>query len=86
MDNPQALVNPEARAQLQSLFEGVGVQGRELFEQLMSTLQNALNSALSEIFAVFFVVAVLALIAQFFLKGIPPHRPRQDEPETESKD
>jgi len=84
VDNPQALVNPEARLQLQSLFEEAGSQGPALFEQMMSTLQNALNSALVQVFTVFLVVSILALIANFFLKGIPPHRGKQEKPAAET--
>jgi EmrB/QacA subfamily drug resistance transporter len=86
VDNPQALVNPEAQIQLQSLFEGLSAQGAELFEQLMSTLQNALNSALTEVFAVFLIVVIIALIANLFLKGIPPHRAKHDRLVTESEE
>ncbi len=84
VDNPQALVNPEARLQLQSLFEEAGSQGPVLFEQMMSTLQNALNSALVQVFTVFLIVSILALIANFFLKGIPPHRGKQEKPAAET--
>jgi EmrB/QacA subfamily drug resistance transporter len=84
VDNPQALVNPEARLQLQSLFEEAGSQGPALFEQMMSTLQNALNSALVQVFTVFLIVSVLALIANFFLKGIPPYRGKQGKPVVET--
>jgi len=86
VDNPQALVNIEARTQLRGIFEGLGTQGTALFEQMLSTLQNALNSALMEVFAVFSGVAILALIANLFLKGVPPYKRRQDEPATEPKD
>jgi EmrB/QacA subfamily drug resistance transporter len=78
VDNPQALVNAGAREQLQSLFEGLGAQGSALFEQMLSTLQNALNFALTEIFAVVCIASVLALIVNLLLKGIPSHRRRQD--------
>ncbi len=79
VNNPQALVNIEARTQLQSLFEGLGTQGTALFEQLLSTLQNALSSALSEVFVVVFGATVLALIINFFLKGIPSHKRLPDK-------
>jgi EmrB/QacA subfamily drug resistance transporter len=72
VDNPQALVNVEAQEQLRGLFEGMGDQGPALFEQLISALRNALNSALTEVFLVFLFVVVLAIIVNFFLKGIPP--------------
>lgn len=86
VDNPQALVNPEAKLQLQSLFEGMGTQGTALFEQLMSTLQGALNSALVQVFAVFLIVTIVALIVNFFLKGIPSYRDKRDKLATELKD
>ncbi|MCK4863149.1 MAG: MFS transporter [Dehalococcoidales bacterium] len=86
VDNPQALVNPEAQAQLQSLFDGMGSQGTVLYEQLLFTLRNALNSALIQVFIVFLVVTILGLLANFFLKGIPPHRSKQGKPAPEVKD
>ncbi len=80
VDNPQALVNVQAQASLRSLFESLGAQGTALFEQLLLTLQDALSSALTEVFAFVFGVAVLALIINLFLKGIPSHRlPRGKE-------
>jgi len=85
VDNPQALVNAEAQAQLQGLFAGMGSQGTVLFEQMLSTLRNSLNSALTQVFAVFLIVAFLGLIANFFLKGIPPYRSKPGKPAPESK-
>jgi EmrB/QacA subfamily drug resistance transporter len=82
VDNPQALVNTGAQAELESLFEGLGTQGTALFHQMLSTLQSALNFALTEVFAVVFVVAILALIANLFLKGIPPYQRTKDKPVT----
>jgi EmrB/QacA subfamily drug resistance transporter len=79
VDNPQALVNVAAQAQLQSLFGRLGSQGAVLYEQMLSTLRNALNSALTEIFAVLAVVSILALVANLFLKGITPHKRMRGE-------
>jgi len=78
VDNPQALVSPEAQAQLQGLFADMGSQGTALFDQMLFTLRNALNSALIQVFFVFMIVTVLGLIANFFLKGVPPHRSKED--------
>jgi EmrB/QacA subfamily drug resistance transporter len=86
VDNPQALVNIEAQAQLQSLFEGLGTQGPVLLEQLLSTLRNALNSALTESFVTAFGFTVLALIVNLFLKGIPSHKRIKGEMATEPRD
>ncbi len=71
VDNPQALVNVDAHTQLQGLFEGMGSQGTVLFEQMLATLRNALSSALVQVFTVFFILTLLGMVANFFLKGVP---------------
>jgi hypothetical protein len=78
VDNPQALVNAGARAELQEMFEGLGTQGTTLFEQLISTLQSALSDALVQVFVVFLIITVVGMIVNFFLKGIPPHVIKKD--------
>ncbi len=78
VDNPQALVNTEASMNLEEMFSGLGAEGPELFNQLIHTLQNALNSALTQVFFVFLFVTIAALIINMFLKGIPQYRRRQD--------
>lgn len=74
VDNPQALVNPEAQAQLRSLFDVAGTEGPALFEQLIGTLRNALNSALAGVFLTLFGITILFLVINLFLKGIPSHK------------
>ncbi len=69
-DNPQALINPQAQDVLRAMFDSVGAQAAELFNQLMTTLREALSTSLSMIFIVFFVVTVAGLIANFFLTGV----------------
>jgi EmrB/QacA subfamily drug resistance transporter len=78
VDNPQALVNEEARMSLQELFTGMGAKGQELFNDLLYTLQNALNSAITQVFFVFLFVSIAAFVVNMFLKGIPPQRRKQD--------
>jgi hypothetical protein len=74
VDNPQALVSEEAYLSLQELFAGMGSEGTELFNGLIHTLQNALNSSLTQVFLVFLFMGLLALGVNMFLKGIPPQR------------
>jgi EmrB/QacA subfamily drug resistance transporter len=69
--NAQVLVSPEAQAQLQAVFSGMGEQGVVLYDQTLRTLREALNSGLSLIFVVAFVMIVLAFITNLFLKEIP---------------
>jgi EmrB/QacA subfamily drug resistance transporter len=70
VDNPQALVSPEAQDQLRSFFESMGSQGTQLFQQLLSTLREALNSALTEVFFVALCVIAVAFVVNFFIKEI----------------
>jgi EmrB/QacA subfamily drug resistance transporter len=69
--NAQVLVSPEAQAQLQAVFSGMGQQGAVLYDQTLQTLREALNSGLSQIFQVAFVMIVLAFIVNLFLREIP---------------
>jgi EmrB/QacA subfamily drug resistance transporter len=71
VDNPQALVSPEAQDQLRSFFESMGSQGAQLFERLLSTLREALNSALTEVFLVALCVIAVAFVINFFIKEVP---------------
>ena len=69
--NPQALVSVDAQAQLRILFDSLGIQGATFFEQVLSTLRQALSSGLSEVFLIGFGVVVIAFIVNFFLKEVP---------------
>jgi len=73
INNPQALVSPDAQAALHNMFTGVA-GGESIFTELLTTLRNALSTSLSTIFMVFLVATVMGLIANFFLKGVPPYR------------
>ena len=86
VNNPQVLINEDASVELQGMFEGLGARGDTLFEQLISTLQNALNSALVQVFLVFLIISIIGMIVNFFLKGIPPHVIKADTPAPENKD
>jgi len=69
--NPQALVNPEAQAQLRGIFEQLGPQGTATFEQIIQSLRHALAFAVSEVFFIGFVITLIALAIHFFIKEIP---------------
>lgn len=71
VDNPQALVSPEALEQLTQTFQSLGEQGMILLDQLLTTLREALNSAIAEVFFVSFCVVGVALVINFFIKEIP---------------
>jgi EmrB/QacA subfamily drug resistance transporter len=69
--NAQLLMSPQAQAQLESLLSQLGGQGSILYAQTLQALREALNSGLTEVFLVAFVVTVLAFIINLFLKEVP---------------
>ncbi len=79
-NNPQVLVSTEAQSHLRSLFAALGPQGITLFEQVLSALRQALNSALAEVFLLGLAVTILAFIINIFLKEIPLRKQIDDLP------
>ncbi len=69
--NAQVLVSPEAQAQLQAVFSNMGQQGVVFYDQTLQTLREALNSGLTQVFLVAFIMIVLAFVINLFLREIP---------------
>jgi EmrB/QacA subfamily drug resistance transporter len=70
-NNPQALVSPEAQAQLQGLLSQIGSTGSALFEQVLHALRQALSSALTEVFLVGLLMMIVAFIVNLLIREIP---------------
>jgi EmrB/QacA subfamily drug resistance transporter len=71
INNPQALVSPEAQSQLQGMFGQMGQQGPTLFNTVLQVLRQSLSSAIAHVFLFALVITLIAFIANFFLKEIP---------------
>jgi len=69
--NPQALMSPEAQAQLQGLLGQMNPQGGEIFQQILQVLREALSSALSHVFLFALLFVAIAFVVNFFIKEIP---------------
>ena len=69
--NPQALIDPEAQAELWKPFEQLGQQGTVLFDQVLESLKLALSSAITQVFLIGLVVVVIAWVVNLFIKEIP---------------
>jgi EmrB/QacA subfamily drug resistance transporter len=69
--NPQALMSPEAQAQLQTMIEQLGPQGTQIFQQVLDALRQSLDSALSQVFLCALLTVVVAFLINFFIKEIP---------------
>jgi hypothetical protein len=79
--NPQALVNPEAQAQLKDTFLASGAQGQSGFDQLLQVLRQSLSSTIGRVFLITFFVAIVSFVACLFLKEIPLLKKYDEGPE-----
>ena len=77
--NPQALVNPDAMANLQETFDKLGPQGADLMQQLMHGLRGALATSITAVFLVGVVAVALGFVATLFLKELPLQKRYQIE-------
>lgn len=66
--NPQALVNEDALAALQA---SLGKGGADAGRQFLEVLRESLSSAITDIFVVGVLVALVAMVATAFMKEIP---------------
>jgi EmrB/QacA subfamily drug resistance transporter len=73
--NPQALVSPEARAELMRLLvEASPAQAQGYFDELSAVLSNSLSAALVWVFLIGAGAMVLALVVHLFIREIPLRR------------
>lgn len=70
-NNPQALLDPEAKLQLKAVFDQAGPQGESLFHNVFDALREALNSAIAEVFFIALITVLVAWAINLFLKEIP---------------
>jgi EmrB/QacA subfamily drug resistance transporter len=68
--NPQALVSPEAQAQLREMLTQPGVDAT-VYNQVMDTLHQSLASAITGAFFIGFLILLVGLALSFFLKVKP---------------
>ena len=84
--NPQALVDPGAVSGLEGLFAGLGLEGAEMAQQLMTALKQALAMAISDVFLLGLAAVAAGLVATMFLREIPLKRSyRAEEVREESR-
>jgi EmrB/QacA subfamily drug resistance transporter len=71
VQNPQALVDPSAQAQLQAQLAHLGLQGQQLFQELMSGLKGALSSSVSAVFMAGFIIVAAGFFVHLLIQEIP---------------
>ncbi len=87
IQEPNALINPQALEGLKSHFADMGEEGAALLESVLIAMQDALADSLQNVFILAAILAGLAIIVVAFLKEIPlrkAHHP-QAEPRLESR-
>jgi EmrB/QacA subfamily drug resistance transporter len=67
-NNPQALVNAQAQAQLRDTLNNAGV-GASGYDQVMQALRGALSSAITTTFLIAFFILLVGLVTTFWMKG-----------------
>jgi EmrB/QacA subfamily drug resistance transporter len=82
ISNPQALISPEAQTQMLRLFAGMGSRGEALLQELLSTLQIALNNAMTYMYAILIGAVIAGFVANLFLKGIPRYKSSKSKRES----
>ena len=68
--NPQALLSPDALAQVHTEFAAQGQQGLALFNQVIEAMKAGLVQGLHDVFILCTVILTVGLVALIFLKEI----------------
>jgi EmrB/QacA subfamily drug resistance transporter len=76
--NPQALVSPEAQAQISSMLEQSVPGGIVIWEQLLHGLRAALDNAISQVFLIALIMTVISLLIYLFIKEVPLRKDHRD--------
>jgi EmrB/QacA subfamily drug resistance transporter len=83
-DNPQALINPDALAQIRQGVSGLGADGPQLFAALLGAVRLGLATALHEVFLAGAVILLFGLAASVFIPELPLKRYERGGPPAES--
>jgi len=84
IQNPQALLLPEATQRLQQSFATLGPQGQALFTQVLQALRLSLDMAITQVFTVGTVALVLAWGIVLLLPEVPLRRSHKEPVQQES--
>ncbi len=71
INNPQALVDPNAQAQLQAIIQSSGNQSGVMMQNVMQGLKESLSISISQVFLYALVIIIIAFIVNLFIREIP---------------
>jgi EmrB/QacA subfamily drug resistance transporter len=69
--NPQALLNPQAADLMRQQLLGLGPQGAQIYDVLLTAIKVALVSALHDVFLLGAVLSACGIVTVLFLKELP---------------
>jgi MFS family permease len=71
LDNPQVLLSPAAGEKIHAVFSKLGAQGEQLFTEFMHAVRLSLDTALSDLFLISAIIALIGLVVVLFLREDP---------------
>ena len=71
LEDPQILLSPTALDRLRESFGAIGGQGSALFEATLEAMRGVVAAALTDVFFVGTIVALIALAVSVFLPDVP---------------
>ena len=71
LQNPQALLNPQAAEAIRQQFATLGPQGVQVYEALLGAIRNGLVVALHDVFLLGAMLTALGLVTVLFLEEVP---------------
>jgi len=80
LQNPQAILSPEATAALQQRFASFGPQGQSLLAGFLDAVRVSLCSAITDLFLVSLGATVLGFVVTLFLPEIPLRKSHHEVP------
>ncbi len=86
LDNPQVLLSPAASEKIHGLFAKFGAAGDQLFHGFMNAVRLSLDTAISDLFFLAAIVAVIGLVVVLFLREDPLRRTHAIDPESGEED
>ena len=86
LDNPQVLLSTAASEKIHGLFAKFGAAGDQLFHGFMNAVRLSLDTAISDLFFLAAIVAVIGLVVVLFLREDPLRRTHAIDPESGEED
>jgi EmrB/QacA subfamily drug resistance transporter len=74
LQNPMALLNPQAASAMRDSLSALGPQGVQLYDGLTAAIKVALTSSLHDVFVAGAFVAVLGVVNALFMREVPLRR------------